>query len=79
MFRTLLTELIVFYLLAVLGLLFAIWIAREWWRKRRTHAEQRHRYLCRVCGEIFENDGRSEIIHCPACDARNERDPIREF
>jgi hypothetical protein len=79
MFRSQLTDLIILYLLLVLGAMFAIWIGREWLSKARASRSVRERYLCKVCGAAFEDERKSELATCPTCGQLNERDPIREF
>lgn len=79
MIQTSLSQLIVVYLSSVIGLLALLWFVREWRRRRIERLARRHRFLCRICGEGFEDAGDGELAKCPVCGSLNERMPLREI
>ena len=79
MFQVSLTNLIVVSLVAVLAVVSVLWLAGERGRRRRERERLKHTVLCRICGEVFEDEGGEAIVSCPSCGARNERERIREI
>lgn len=73
MIHTSLTSLIVLNLLAALAVIGISWLVkviRQWLRERRA---TRHQVICAVCGTVFTDASRKEVLHCPACGRLNER------
>lgn len=71
--HTSLTSLIILNLLAalaVIGLSWAVKVIRQRQRERRS---TRHQVICAVCGTVFTDATRKEVLTCPACGRLNER------
>ena len=79
MFPVSLSNLIVAYLITALALVAVLWLVADRGRRRRERKHLEHTVLCRICGEIFEDEGEDEIVTCPSCAAKNERERIREI
>ena len=73
MFRVSLSVLFVCYLILILSLLFAVWIAGDWRRKRNERLVRKYRLACNICGAHYEDKTSDPIPACPACGALNER------
>ena len=74
MFHTSLTTLILIYVAGALATVVVAWIWAEMRRSRQHRRAHENEFLCRICGERFEETSEVEIIHCPRCHAANERD-----
>ena len=74
MFHTSLTTLILIYVAGALAAVIVAWIWAETRRSRQERRVHKNEFLCRICGERFEEKSEAEIIHCPRCNAANERD-----
>lgn len=79
MFPVSLSNLIVAYLFMALALVAVLWLVGERRRRRKEKALLANTVLCRICGEIFEDEAEEELVDCPACGAKNERERIREI
>jgi DNA-directed RNA polymerase subunit RPC12/RpoP len=67
MIQTSLTNLILYNVCGLLALLALLWIGRivrTWFREQR---RRRHRVVCGICGQLFQNDTRDEAVQCPTC------------
>lgn len=73
MFQISLTNIIVAYLVLTLSILFGIWLASDYRRKRREKRHRRFRLVCNICGVPYEDRSRDPIPPCPNCSALNER------
>jgi len=74
MLHTSLTTLILIYVSGALAAVIVVWVWSEMRRTRQQRRARENEFLCRICGEIFEEKSEAEIIHCPRCEAANERD-----
>ena len=74
MFHTSLTTLILIYVAGALAAVLVAWVGAEMRRAREQRRARENEFLCRICGERFDEESKAEIIHCPHCDAANERD-----
>ena len=79
MFEISLPNIIVAYLVVTLALLFGIWVAQDWARKRREKRNRRFRLVCNICGVSYEDRSRDPIPPCPNCKALNERVALRDI
>ncbi|MEE2725135.1 MAG: hypothetical protein VYC05_07135 [Verrucomicrobiota bacterium] len=73
MFQISLTNILVAYLFITLVVLFGVWLAKDWVRKRREKKDRKYRLVCNICGEQYEDRSRDDIPPCPSCGALNER------
>ncbi len=79
MIRTSLGNLVIFYLLASIAGIFAIWMISEFIRRRREQASRRHIILCSICGNSFHDTSGEKIARCTLCGSLNERSKLREI
>jgi hypothetical protein len=79
MFQISLPNIIVAYLVVTLSILFSLWIASDWFRKRRDKRNRRFRLVCNICGFPYEDRSRDPIPPCPNCTALNERVSLRDL
>lgn len=79
MFQISLPNIIVTYLMVTLAILFGIWLASDWRRKRRDKRHHRYRLVCNICGVPYEDRSRDPIPPCPNCAALNERVSLRDL
>ena len=73
MIETTLSRLITSYLWILLCVVGLIWLFGEWRRRQRWRREARHQVICRLCNETFREETGAPLVHCPRCDALNER------
>lgn len=79
MLRFSLSDLILVYLVLILGGIFVLWAIGEMLRSFRARRERRHQIVCRVCGFHFEDRSDEPLPRCPECGRLNEREPIWEI
>ncbi len=79
MFQISLPNIIVAYLVAILAIVFGLWIASDWVRKRRDRRNRRFRLVCNICGWPYQDKSRDPIPPCPQCGALNERTALRDL
>jgi len=79
MFQISLPNIIVAYLVLTLTILFGIWLANDYRRKRREKRHRRFRLVCNICGVPYEDRSRDPIPPCPNCSALNERVSLNDI
>jgi DNA-directed RNA polymerase subunit RPC12/RpoP len=79
MIRVALPDIIVVYLVAILTVLFAIWLGTEILRMRREKRSRQHQVSCTICGMRYEDRSLDPLPRCPVCSSVNERRKIREI
>lgn len=79
MFQISLDSIIVIYLVITLVLLFGVWLASDWRRKRRERRARKFHLACNICGLPYEDRSRDPIPPCPNCGALNERVSLRDL
>ncbi len=79
MFQISLDSIIVIYLLITLVLLFGVWLAGDWTRKRRERRDRKFHLACNICGLPYVDRSRDPIPPCPNCGALNERVSLRDL
>ena len=79
MFQISLPYIIVAYLFITLAIVFSLWIASDWSRKRRDKRNRKFRLVCNICGIPFEDRSRDPLPPCPSCGALNERVSLRDL
>ena len=79
MIRVSLDMLIVIYLTILLGVLFCVWVTGSFVSARRERRRRRSFIICNICDHIYEDQSEKEIVHCPACHAKNERERVHEI
>jgi uncharacterized paraquat-inducible protein A len=79
MIHVTLSELMVIYLLLLLGSVGTMWVVRKIgsvqsaWRLRKTWV------ICQACGNQYQDQTSAALPVCPICQRANERLPIREI
>jgi uncharacterized paraquat-inducible protein A len=79
MIHVTLSELMVVYLLLLLGGVGAMWVVRKIgsvrsaWRLRKTWV------ICQACDNQYQDTSPAALPVCPVCHRANERLPIREI
>jgi hypothetical protein len=79
MIHVTLSEMLVIYLLLMLGGVGSIWLIRkvvsmrEAWRLRKSFV------ICQACGHHYYDASGMTLPVCPECGRANERIPIREI
>lgn len=79
MIRVDLTEMILIYLLVMVGVLALVWVGTEFSRSRRERRRRRNYVICDICDHIFEDSSEKNLLTCPRCGRLNERGPVREI
>jgi hypothetical protein len=79
MIRVALPDIIVVYLVAILAILFVIWLGTEVLRLRRERRARRHQVACTICGMKYEDLSDDPLPRCPVCSSVNERTKIRDI
>lgn len=79
MIRVALSQLFIYYLIAILSGLLAIWLFGDWRRKRKEKQARRFHLVCNICGITYEDRTNDDIPPCPKCGARNERAALRDL
>lgn len=79
MIRVSLDMLIVIYLTILLGVLFCVWMTSAFISSRRESRRRRSFIICNICDHIYEDHSEKQIVHCPACHAKNERERVQEI
>jgi len=79
MIRVSLDMLIVIYLTILLGVLFFVWVTGSFISARREQRRRRSFIICNICDHIYEDHTDKEIVQCPACHAKNERERVQEI
>lgn len=79
MIHVTLSDLMVIYLLLLLGGVGTMWVVRkaitirDAWRLRRSFV------ICQACSHHYYDDSGATLPVCPECGRANERVPIREI
>jgi Zn finger protein HypA/HybF involved in hydrogenase expression len=79
MIRVGLGEMIVIYLMIMVGILALVWIGTEFSRFRKERRRRRNYVICDICDHIFEDDSGKKLLTCPRCGRLNERGRVREI
>ena len=79
MFHVSLSVLFVCYLILILSLLLALWVAGDWRRKRQEKTARKYHLVCNICGIPYEDKTTDPIPPCPKCGALNERERLRDL
>ncbi|MEM7144788.1 MAG: hypothetical protein AAF591_06610 [Verrucomicrobiota bacterium] len=79
MIRVALPDIIVVYLVAILAVLFVLWLGADIMRKRREKRARRFQVGCTICGMKYEDRSADPLPRCPVCRSVNERTKIREI
>ena len=67
-----LNTLILLGMAAGVGLLVIIWVIAVILERRHEYRARQDLIHCRICGNIFENTEKLEVMHCPSCGSQNE-------
>ncbi len=71
------STLVFIYLFLFMALVFGLWIAFGWSRRRQEARALVYRVRCRLCAFEFEDPTDTELPRCPRCGNLNERLPFR--
>ena len=74
-----LNEMILIYLLVMVGGLALIWMGSEISRLRRERRRRRNYVICDICDHVFEDSSEKNLLSCPRCGRLNERGRVREI
>lgn len=79
MIQTSLSNLIIYNLCGLLGILGLVWIFRVIRQFLGEHRRHRHRVVCAICGHLFRNATKEQAFECPACHHMVERRQVLDL
>jgi hypothetical protein len=79
MFQTTLTHLIMWNLVALLGILALIWAWKVARREIKERRSLKARFACGVCGTPYYDSSPAQLVECPRCGRLNERGMVLEI
>ncbi|MFT5465784.1 MAG: hypothetical protein ACI8UO_000880 [Verrucomicrobiales bacterium] len=79
MIQVSLVQVIVLYLVLVLGGLFVLWVINQFSRGVRRRRLRKFQVVCQVCGCHYEDRSGEHLPNCPECGRPNEREPVSEI
>ena len=79
MIHVTLSELMVIYLLLLLGGVGTMWMVRKVGSVRRAWRLRKTFVICQACSHHYQDSSETTLPVCPECGRANERVPIREI
>ena len=77
--QTSLTNLIIYNLMALLGVLALLWVKQVVGQRLSERRRHRYRVVCSVCGQVFHDPAREMVVTCPACGRHVERQEVLDI
>lgn len=77
--QTSLTNLIIYNLMALLGVLAVLWVKQVVGQRLSERRRHRYRVVCPVCGQVFHDPAREMVVTCPACGRHVERQEVLDI